>query len=599
MKLVNLIVLITLILSNSKIFAQEEPKQETDGAKSLMKAARDGDIETVKQLIADGIDVNSKTDYGATALSYAAERGHMNVVKHLIENGADPNVMDSFYKASPYTWALLSGHNDVAKFIKENGGKPSFDMGSGISSKKNSEVPVTVEFKPSSTESKMADRNVSSVNWPQFRGTGARGVADRQSPPVRWDVPANENVLWKTSVPGLGHSCPVVWQDRVFLTTAISGKEPGDIKIGNYGDVDSVEDDSVHKFQVLCLNKANGNIVWTQTANEAVPKVKRHLKSTHANPTVATDGQNVVAFFGSEGLYCYDIDGNLLWEQQLGFLDSGWFYDDDYQWGFAASPVIHQNKVIVQCDIQKDSFIAAFDLGSGSEIWRTERDEIPGWSTPTIHQHDGRAIIITNGTRGIRGYDASNGQEIWKLTGNSEIVAPTPFVAHDLMYITSGYRPIKPIYAISAEARGDLTLADGETANEFVRWSIKKNGPYMATPIVYGDYLYSLENSGVLTCYQATTGLQAYRLRVKLDKEKFPNAATSSNSFVASPIAGDGHLYFPAENGNVFVVKAGPEYELVSVNPIGENVLSSPAISEGIMFVRGQHHLIAVSSLEQ
>ena len=449
-----------------------------------------------------------------------------------------------------------------------------------------------VRFKPSSEESKKADRAVSSVNWPAFRGTGARGIADGQNPPVSWDLENNPSSLkWKTSIPGLAHSCPVIWEERLFITSAVSQGDDKELKIGLYGDVDSVEDDSVHKFVVYCLDKNSGKILWEKTANEAVPQVKRHLKSTHANCTPATNGEYVVTFFGSEGLYCYTMDGTLVWQKDLGKLDSGWFYDAGYQWGFGSSPIIFDDKVIVQCDIQKGSFLACYDLKTGDEIWRQSRTEIPSWSTPTVVPSDNGPIVITNATKFVRANRLSDGEELWRLGTNSEIVVPTPFFAHDRVFVASGYRPVQPIYVVDPNAEGDITLEQGELKSKYIDWSQKRGGPYMPCPIVYGDYLYTCQNSGVLACIDAKTGEQVYRRRMR--------AAGGALSFVGSPVAGDGHIYFPAEDGRVLVVKAGPEFELVSVNRLSEYILTTPAISDGVIFVRGQNHLFAIQSAEQ
>jgi outer membrane protein assembly factor BamB len=332
------------------------------------------------------------------------------------------------------------------------------------------------------------------------------------------------------------------------------------------------------------LNKKTGEIIWKKVANVAVPKVKRHTKSTHANPTPVTNGEFVVAFFGSEGLYCYKDDGTLVWKKDLGKLDSGWFYDADYQWGFAASPIIYKDTVIIQCDIQEDSFIAAYDLKSGSEKWRKARKEIPSWSSPTVVETSAGPLLVTNATKFARAYDPKNGEEIWRLGNNSEIAVPTPFVAHDLVFIASGYRPIQPIYAVKADARGDLTDDGKSNDKKGLGWAKRKGGPYMPTPICYGDYLYICSNRGVLSCYQATSGKLVYKNRI---------SSPTSGSFVGSPVAADGHLYFPGETGNVIVVKAGPNFEKVAENEVGENILSVPAISEGVFYVRAQNHVFA------
>lgn len=436
------------------------------------------------------------------------------------------------------------------------------------------------------------DTTVSSANWPGFRGNGSRGVAEGQHPPLSWDIKSGENLAWRTKIPGFGNSCPVIWGNQVFVTSAVSAEGNKDVRIGIYGDVESVEDESVYDFVLFCLDKRTGEILWQKTCQTAKPAVKRHSKSSHANPTVATDGQRVIAWFGSEGLYAFDLAGNPLWSKDLGLLDSGWFYDPSYQWGFGSSPAIFGDRLYLQCDIQKGSFVAALDLATGDELWRTEREEIPTWSTPLVYQFGDLPLLITHGTRAARGYDARDGKLLWWLADHSEIVVPTPNVAHGLIYLASGYAPIQPIVAIRPEARGELKLpgrapkggGEAPASDPGVAWSVQRGGPYMPTPIVYGDFLYVCANNGVLTCYRATSGEQVYKKRL----------SGGIQSFTASPVAADGYLYFTAEDGRVFVVRAGGEFEQVNSNPGDGKVLATPAISEGTFFLRTIDEVIAL-----
>lgn len=418
------------------------------------------------------------------------------------------------------------------------------------------------------------------LNWPSFRGADGTGVADGQNPPVVWNVAKGESIRWKTAIPGLGHSCPVVWGDRVFLTTAIStGQADPKIRVGNYGDVASVNDTSKHTWQVLCLDRVSGKILWTKTAYEGVPKIKRHLKGSQANCTPATDGRHVVVCFGSEGLYCYNFDGKLLWKRDLNTLDSSFALDVEYEWGFGNSPTLYDGRCILQCDLSKDSFIAAFSLDDGSKLWSTPRDEIPSWSSPVVWRNSKRTEIVTNAAQYARGYDPASGAELWRLAKKSEVTIPTPVLGKDLAYITSGNRPIQPIIAIKPGAVGDVSLKEKEETNASVAWSRLRGGPYMPTPILYGDYFYTCSNAGVVTCYQAATGKEVYKERI------------GGASYTASPVAADGHIYFISEQGEVRVVKAGPKFELLALNELGDNCLASPAISNGSLFVRTQHYL--------
>ncbi len=426
------------------------------------------------------------------------------------------------------------------------------------------------------------------VNWPSFRGNEASGIADGQFPPIQWDAEKGTNIAWKTAIPGLANSSPIVWGDQVFVTTAISADPESKLRHGLYGDVKPSEDLSKHTWRIYSLDKKTGKILWEKVAFEGSPNVKRHPKSTQSNSTPVTDGKHVVALFGFGGLYCYDFKGNLLWKNDLGVLDSGWFYDPDYQWGYGSSPVLYDNQVIVQADLQKNSYIAAFNLKDGKLVWKTLRDEIPSWGSPTIVKTKNGTQIVTNGTNYVRGYDAKTGKEVWKLKNNSEITVPTPFVAHDLIFVTAGYPPTQPIFAIRTNATGDISLKEGTETNEFIAWSKSRGGPYMPTPVVYGDYFYTCGNNGVVTSYNAKTGERIYQKRL--------GGQGSAYAFTASPIAADGRLYFTSEDGEIFVVKAGPQYEMLAVNKMNEVAMATPAISDGMIFIRTLEHVYGIKA---
>ena len=425
-------------------------------------------------------------------------------------------------------------------------------------------------------------------NWPQFRGPGATGVVEGPARPVTWDASKSLNVRWKTAIPGLSHASPVVWGDKVFVVTAISSGAKNETRYGLFGDVAPVKDDPKHTWKVYALDKATGKILWERVAFDGMPKVKRHPKSTHADSTPVTDGKYLIVNFGSNGLYAYDLNGKLKWKQDLGVLDAGWFYDADYQWEYGSSPIIYKNMVIVQADIQKNSFIAAYDLKTGKQLWKTSREEIPSWGTPTVYEGKLRAELITTGPKAIRGYDPATGKELWRLGPMSEITTPTPIVAHDLIFVTSGYPPVQPIYAIKPGANGDISLKDGKDSNEFIAWSKPRGGPYMSTPIVYGDLLYICSIQGVLVAYNALTGERVYQERL----------GGSGGAFTASPVASEGKIYLASEDGDVFVVKAGPKYELLAKNPVGEVMMATPAISDGMVIVRTISHLYAFGNTD-
>jgi outer membrane protein assembly factor BamB len=425
-------------------------------------------------------------------------------------------------------------------------------------------------------------------NWPQFRGYRATGVADAKGLPVVWDATKGINIKWKIDIPGLGHSSPVIWGDQVFITTAAGqdNQEPY-LRVGLYGESPDNPEDYIHDYKLYCLDKKTGKILWEKTAVSAIPKVMRHIKGSHATPSPATDGTHVVVFFGSQGLYCYDMKGNLLWEKDLGYLDAGAFNATNIQWGFGSSPIIYKERVITLCDVNNQSFIAAHDIKTGEEIWKTLREEVPTWGTPTIVEVNGKDQIVVNGWHHRGAYDFETGEEIWKMDGGGDIPVPTPFIAHGMLFFSSAHGRQRPIYAINPAAKGDITLDEGATSNEYVTWSNPRIGSYIPTPLVYGDLLYVLSDNAVLTTYNAKTGEQVYRER----------AGGVRGSCSASAVAAEDKIYCPTEYGNIHVIEAGSKYKLLSTNPMGEICMATPAISGKTIFIRTHKAVYAVEDL--
>jgi outer membrane protein assembly factor BamB len=428
-------------------------------------------------------------------------------------------------------------------------------------------------------------KNPQQANWPSFRGASASGIAEGYLLPSTWDAATSQNISWKTPIPGLGHSSPIIWGNRIYLSTAISGQEKPELKVGLYGDIASVKDDTSHRWIVYCLDKQSGKVVWEKTVYTGVPKIKRHPKSTHASATLATDGRNLVAFFGSEGLHCFDMNGKQIWKKDLGILDSAYYVAPEAQWEFGSSPVIYQDKVLIQCDVLNGAFVAALNIKDGSEAWRTSRDDVPTWGTPTVYSNGGNAQMIVNGYKNIGSYDVKTGKQIWWLKGGGDIPVPAPVVAHEMVFITNAHGPMAPIYAIRLNATGDISLKADETANQFVAWSAPRDGAYLITPLVYGDYLYSCKNNGVLYCFEARTGKRLYQERL----------GSGTTGFTASPVAGDGKLYLSSEDGDIYVVKSGRQFEILSKNSMGDICMASPAISEGVIYFRTKTQVVAVS----
>jgi outer membrane protein assembly factor BamB len=417
-----------------------------------------------------------------------------------------------------------------------------------------------------------------------YRGNYASGVLDNANLPLTWDAETGENIAWKIEIPGLGHSCPIVWGDKVFVTSAVSSKKKEDVQTGIYGSIDPVADDSQYDWKIFCVDKKTGKINWEKTAARGIPEQKRHPMSSHANCTPATNGEFVVAFFGSEGLYCYDMTGNLQWQKDFGVLKSVFFMVETAEWEFASSPLIHDNVVIIQCDVQKNSFLAAYDLATGKELWKKKRDEYPGWCTPNIYFEGDKTRIAVNGFKHRGGYDFKTGEEIWKMSGGGDIQIPTPVVANDLVYFNSAHGKFSPVMAVNTNAKGDITLNENETSNAGVKWYLPRGGSYMGTMLVYDGYLYNAAWNGKLTCYNALTGEQIY-------SEKVGNG----NSYTSSPVAADGIIYIADNDGKVYSVKAGREFQLLQTNNLGETIMSTPAIAEKYIFFKTVAHLIAVS----
>ncbi len=425
-----------------------------------------------------------------------------------------------------------------------------------------------------------------SDTWPGFRGPSASGVADGQNLPDRWNGSTLENIAWKVAIPGLAHSSPIVWDDRIYLTSAISSLPGATFKPGLYGAGTASEDRTKQRWVLMALDRRTGKQLWDRTAYEGLPKEKRHIKATYANATPVTDGRVIVAFFGSQGLYGFDMQGRPAWQKDLGVLNTGAYDLPEYEWGTASSPIIYKDKVIVQCDTQDESFVLAADVRSGKTVWRTVRDELPSWGTPTVYLPGGagRPELITNASNFIRGYDPDTGGERWRLGGSSKITAPTPIFSGDLVIVASGRAPERPIFAIRPGGSGDITPAESADATPHVAWRKTGRGSYMPTPLIYGGILYVLSNAGLFDAYDLATGAEIYRQRLE----------HSGSGFSASPVAADGRIYISSEDGDIFVVRSGRTFELIAKNTMGEPLMATPALAGGMLIVRGERHLFAI-----
>ena len=425
---------------------------------------------------------------------------------------------------------------------------------------------------------------VATVNWPQFRGPNACGVSEDQAP-VTWNTETGANIRWQTPIPGLGHACPIVWQDRIYVATAVKPGTKPDLKIGLYGDIDSYDETEPQQWRLLCLNKASGKVVWDKLALETVPRTQRHTKATHCNSTPATDGKYLVAIFGSEGLFCFDMEGRQLWRKDLGRMDPGFYVVTNTSWGFGSSPVLHDNKIIVQCDVLSEQFLAAFDAASGKQLWRTPRSDVPTWSTPLIATSPRRSQIVVNGWKQIGGYDLATGSLLWELHEGGDVPVASPVLAGDMVILTSAHGKARPMRAVRLDATGNITPSELGATNQAVAWCHARQGDYLQTPIVVGHLLWGALDS-IVTCFDVQTGKIHYSERL----------TDPTQGFTASPVAAGGKLYFTGERGDVFVVPVAEKFSVLATNKLGGICLSTPAISEGTLLFRTTEKLIAVGT---
>ena len=436
-------------------------------------------------------------------------------------------------------------------------------------------------------------------NWPQFRGPGSSGVSDGSGLPDRWS--ATENVVWKTPIPGRAWSSPIVWGDRIFVTSAIQEEgEPEAVKKGLYIGGERKPEGKMYRFAVYCLDWNTGKIVWEKTAARQVPKHGHHLKNSMASETPATDGQRVYAYFGYLGLFCYDFSGKLLWSRSWGE------HGTRMNWGTAASPVVFKDRVYIVNDNEEESFLAAVDAKTGDQAWLVKRDEKSNWATPFVWQNVQRTELVTGGTKRVRSYDL-DGKLLWELGGMSSIHIPTPSATRDMLYLSSGFVADRkrPLMAVRPGASGDISLKDDDgkakgdspsfaarkpgqspvAGNEYVVWCQTQAGPYNPSPLLYGDYVYVLYDRGLLGCFDARTGKEVYS-KARLDPK--------ANAFTASPWAYEGKLFCLSEDGDTIVVQAGPEFKVLGTNSLNELCMATPAVARRSLILRTESRLLRV-----
>lgn len=427
---------------------------------------------------------------------------------------------------------------------------------------------------------------VGTVQWPGFRGPNATGIGDGTDTPVEWDLETGDGVLWRAPIPGLGNSSPVVWGDRVFVTTAVAEGAEQTIRTGLTGAGDPVEESVEHRWTVLAFDKRTGQRLWQTEIGRGVPLTRRHFKATQANSTPVTDGRHLVVVFPTAGMACLGLDGSIHWRHDLGGLNAGAFNDPGIEWGFASSPILYGGRVILQVDVHDGQYLAAWDLETGELAWRTERQVAPSWATPAVLATPSGDELVVNGST-IHGYDPTTGRELWSLGPNSELVIATPVVGDGVVYVSAGYPPVKPVYAVPAGLRGDLRV-DPKAGDPRLTWSLGIGGAYMPTPILYRGLYYIVHHNGRLVAYAADTGDALYKTRF-----------SRGGTFTGSPVAVNGKLYLTTEEGLLYVLAAGPEYRELAVHDFAEPLMTTPAVSEGILLLRTTTQLLALSRQTQ
>jgi outer membrane protein assembly factor BamB len=415
-------------------------------------------------------------------------------------------------------------------------------------------------------------------DWPQFRGPGGSSISTDKNLPLEWS--ADKNVAWKVKVPGYGWSSPIVWGDKVFVTSAVADKQNKPTGSANWRDGSGQRLEAVYKWELSCFSATDGKVIWKRTALERKPLIPMNSSNTYASETPVTDGERVYASFGMHGLFCYDFAGNQLWKKDLGC------YRTEYSHGTGASPTLDGQRLFIQCDNEEKSFLVALDARSGEECWRVGRSEVTGWCTPLVWNNKMRTEVVCLGRQRLQAYDPATGKLLWELSGMNGQAMASPVAGDDLLFAGTGGQlgGGRPLFAVRAGAAGDITLKPGSTFNQGVVWYQPKAGPLTATPLLYQGQLYVLEQSaGLVSCYDAATGKQVYR-------ERLPQA----RGFLASPWAGADKVFCLDEDGQTFVLQSGPAFKLLGRNDLGETCWASPALAHDAMFLRTVDHLYCI-----
>ena len=412
-------------------------------------------------------------------------------------------------------------------------------------------------------------------NWPQWRGPDANGVSLYGKAPVKWDE--TKNIKWKIEIPGKGHATPIVWGNQIFILTAIeTDKKEVPAQGQNQGLGMSISTDSKIKFVILAVDRSDGSIIWQHTAREEVPHEGTHSTGSWASYSPVTDGEHVFAYFGSHGLYCYDMQGKLIWDKDFGDMTI------KNAWGEGSSPALYKDKIVVTWDHEGQSFIIALDKSTGKELWKTDRDEGTSWATPLIVESNGKPQVITNATNKIRSYDLADGKLLWESSGMTQNVIPSPVTAKGMVYVMSGYMG-NALQAIRlSEAKGNIA------GSKALAWKLDKDTPYIPSPLLYDDILYFMSGMGgnSISCVNAGTG-EAYYSNQRLKG--------IGSLLYASPVLADGKIYITSRNGSTVVIKQGPQFEVLATNKLDDCFSASPVIVDNELFLRGDKYLYCIT----
>lgn len=600
---------VTNDVSSAEALNRELIRQSLTPWDGIPAALNQGDLAAVKKLIRSKTIANRRLSDGATPLSTAALHGHFEVVRYLLDTGAEPSATNTDGNTPLHVAAFLC-REEVAKLllnkgaplqVKNNNGETPIDVvsgawnqelanfysavGSGINQKLDLKriektrpeiAKLLQSFGNSSVKSRGKLDKLTAGDWPQFRGHGGSGVVKGSLvPPTTWTK--KENVLWKYEMPGHGWSSPIVVGGKIFITSCVTDAKLAAPKTGYYAPRDTKTHDGVHCWMLFCLDAVTGKVLWEKVAHKGKPQHPIHVKASYASETPVSDGERVYAYFGNVGLFCYDLQGELVWSQTWDVMPT------QLDWGTGSSPVLYEDRICIVNDNEKASFIVALDKLTGKELWKTNRNEKSNWATPFIWKNDKRVEIVTCGKGKVRSYD-TQGKLLWEFGGMSSICVPSPVVAGNLLMISSGYefgRP-RPIFAVKPGASGDISLKKGQTSNEFIVWSNDMAGAYHPTPLVLGERLYVLYSTGFIACFEAKNGKQVY------EKQRL------GGSFTASPWSYDGKVFCLSEEGTTYVVKDGKEFELLGKNVLGEVSLATPAIAEGKLYLRTRDVLYCI-----